>query len=710
MANESELEALIVRLEADTASFKAELIASSKVVADSSKQMAAAIGDMSSKSDKHFSAFHQAAATALGVFTAEGLIEAVKFAGGIIVDVFKEMTVEGVKAAIAQQDAVNSLNQALSATGHYSQEASQNYIEFAHSLQQGTKFSEEATIESGALLASLGRLSGDGLKNATVATQNLAVGLGVDLHTAALMVSKAAEGNIMLFQRYGLTVGEGASKASTFASALRAINDHFGGAAAAQAQTFSGALAILNNTFRDVQKSIGSLVVDNQVFVSVIQSATTMIKDFNKYLTDNAEALKEGVAEGFILAIKGVNLFVLSLDVMMRTGDAVIQDLKAAFYGLGAAVSGVLSLVSDSQKAVFEEYKKKAIEAAQASNEAFTKESGLDKLSTQLTKLEGVAQGSLTALESGVTHVGASYKNAADETAKFTQAQLDSAAAGKKLADELSAQDPKKKAEQDLALYRAQADARLITETQYLNKSDALRKKEHAKELSDLKLAYKTKLIEKDKYDKALGELKTKQKKEDDKADAERVVKERELDKQRLQATSDIFGNIAELGRAAGKDGFEVAKAAAIAQSIVQGVLAVQNALAAAPPPFNFVLAATVGAVAAVNTAKIASSSPPAYASGGIVPGFSTIGDNVNARLNSGEMVLNNQQQTRLLAIADGQPLGGGSNQALQQISSKLDALSSAIMSQPVQVQIDGKTVFQAIRDQLRGGRSFVTA
>lgn len=53
---------------------------------------------------------------------------------------------------------------------------------------------------------------------------------------------------------------------------------------------------------------------------------------------------------------------------------------------------------------------------------------------------------------------------------------------------------------------------------------------------------------------------------------------------------------------------------------------------------------------------------PPAFAQGGIVPGSSFSGDNVSARVNSGEMILNQQQQGRLFEMVNG---GGGGQQVI---------------------------------------------
>lgn len=83
-----------------------------------------------------------------------------------------------------------------------------------------------------------------------------------------------------------------------------------------------------------------------------------------------------------------------------------------------------------------------------------------------------------------------------------------------------------------------------------------------------------------------------------------------ELDKQekdlRLKQADTFFGSLATLTRSSSKELQAIGKAAAIIQATIDGVLAVQKALASAPPPINFALAAAVGAAAAVNVAEIA--------------------------------------------------------------------------------------------------------
>ena len=73
------------------------------------------------------------------------------------------------------------------------------------------------------------------------------------------------------------------------------------------------------------------------------------------------------------------------------------------------------------------------------------------------------------------------------------------------------------------------------------------------------------------------------------------------------------------------------------------------------------------------------------FATGGVVPGNSFSGDNVLARVNSGEMILNRAQQARLFDIADGnaEPVGGSGaviNQTINvQNAGDLTAITQAI-------------------------------
>lgn len=77
-------------------------------------------------------------------------------------------------------------------------------------------------------------------------------------------------------------------------------------------------------------------------------------------------------------------------------------------------------------------------------------------------------------------------------------------------------------------------------------------------------------------------------------------------DQERRDNLEDTLGTISTLMRSSSNELRAIGKAAAIAQATIDGIVAVQKALASAPPPFNFALAALVGAATAANVAEIA--------------------------------------------------------------------------------------------------------
>ena len=93
--------------------------------------------------------------------------------------------------------------------------------------------------------------------------------------------------------------------------------------------------------------------------------------------------------------------------------------------------------------------------------------------------------------------------------------------------------------------------------------------------------------------------------------------------------------------------------------NIAQGVA---KALAEGGPYAGPILAALIGASGAVQIATITANKPkpPSFATGGIVQGNSYSGDKVQANVNSGEMILNAQQQANLWKMANSATGGGG--------------------------------------------------
>ena len=78
-----------------------------------------------------------------------------------------------IEEATAAEKAITQLNASLAISGNFSQAASQGFQEYAKSLQDTLGISDDLIIQNASILASLGRLSGEGLERATKAAIDL---------------------------------------------------------------------------------------------------------------------------------------------------------------------------------------------------------------------------------------------------------------------------------------------------------------------------------------------------------------------------------------------------------------------------------------------------------------------------------------------------------------------------------------------------------
>jgi hypothetical protein len=273
---------------------------------------------------------------------------------------------KSIQAAQVQEDAINSLNSALLLSKNASIEASNGIQQFASQLQQSTRFGDEVILQNAALIQSLGDLDEKGLKQATQAAADLATVLRVDLGTAATLVGKAAAGEVGSFSRYGLAIQKGANNAETFANALTAIQNKFGGAAQRDVLTYSGATDQLSNAFGDLLEEFGKLITQNPSVVAaiksvtgLIQSATTQVAQFAKtfnifeVISKSLVAFNDAVITYIVspleLAVNIGNVFFSAINSAAATSIAIIGQVGGA---IGSLLSkfGIMNNLSQGLK------------------------------------------------------------------------------------------------------------------------------------------------------------------------------------------------------------------------------------------------------------------------------------------------------------------------------------------------------------------------
>ena len=117
--------------------------------------------------------------------------------------------------------------------------------------------------------------------------------------------------------------------------------------------------------------------------------------------------------------------------------------------------------------------------------------------------------------------------------------------------------------------------------------------------------------------------------------------------------------------------------------------------------PYGFITSALVAAAGAAQIATIIASKPqpPAFATGGVVPGNSYSGDRVTALVNSGEMVLTRQQQARLFDMANG--IGGGeTNINIKNFRANDTDVKASVTGHDIEILIDKR-----VSDSMAAGR-----
>lgn len=651
---------------------------------------------------------------------------------------FQTFIVEGVQASSEYEVALNQLNQALIQTGQFSNQASFDLAAFAQTIQETTKFSDDAVLSAAALIQQIAKLSATDLQTATQAAADLAAALGIDLQSAASLVAKSIEGNSGALGRYGIKVKEGADETERFKNTLAALSSQQG-SATATGNTFAGSIAILGNAFQDLQKIVGTAITQNPVVIAVFKQLGDILKSVTETVEANKVAIRAFVGESLIFLIDGLAKTVRALELGRQTFVVINQSMIAFAAGVTSLaaiipsfISGGLSKLVDFLGFADSAFKRlldtvagfsdflgnKSSEAATLAAEAFKGPSDAAELiASSLEKVEAAGvkafnavgpatedyKAKINATTAAVTELTDAQKKQIEELDKFLIKEREQTASANETATARLEALRLYAEEKNLTEFQI-LEAELIIEQERQDAQAAADEKRYTdliaqnEQLAIIDDAESQARIDRNKNE--IAQITAAQEagsKLEIKIKSDTVKKEKEINAQKLQATKDIFGNIAALAGAFGKEGFEIFRAASLAESIVGGILAVQKALASAPPPFNIVLAASVGALAAVNTAKIASSKPPGLRSGiDSVPGIGA-SDNFPAILAPGERVVPRRSNEDLTSFLAQQ---GNSAGLLASIDSKLSRLQNQFT-----VNIGSRTIVQEIRDSLDSGR-----
>jgi len=648
MAN---IEELVVEISADTKQLVAELKAATQATKQATDSMTKTVEDFSTKSSDKVGFFENAMSTMAGVIGGNLVLGALNTVKDAVLGLANTMITEGVAGAIAQQDAQNQLNQALARAGEYSKAAASDFEAYASSIQATTKYQDDAILSAGALIQSMAQLSEQGLKRATSAAVDMSAALGIDLSSAARIVAKAVDGNVEALGRYGIKVQEGATKSETMSNVLDTLSKKFGGAATAQAQTYSGQLAIMSNNFGEVQEAIGDTIVKNQSIIEVMKVVNGIVSQMVAVVGENKKAFTELIAQGLVLTINAMKELSVIAELIIQTFRGVGAAVENTFGAIGDAASALNIALTGDLRGALDYFTSSVIAAGVATDKAFSDPTVLTPITNGLGKMGQASEEGYAKVIAGADGADPKVKNLSKSINELTAAQLAAAEAGAKLGEQLIEQSESAAAIQEaenenLAM---SLESKAITEEEFWAAKMEAQDARYAAEQAQLDQARKTNMRSETQYHKATRQLETQHDMDQRKMAAEKMKFDQEQQKQQLANLQSTFGTISSLSTSHNKQLAAIGKAAAIANATIDGYAAVQKALASAPPPFNYALAAAVGVAAAANVAKIVGT--PLATGIDSVPGIGSR-DNFPAILAPGERVVpreTNQDLTRFL-------------------------------------------------------------
>lgn len=606
------------------------------------------------------------AGQSMSVFSATTLgVAAGQFAFNILqrsIDFVKSSITESIGAFSDQEEAINKLKQAFVITGGASESAVDGVNAFATSLESASKFSDDAIIRQVAFVKSLGATT-QASKDLVLAAANLSATIGGSLEENTDKLSKTLSGTAGRLAQYIPELNSLTDAQLKAGDAARIINDKFGGSAANDLKTYAGSVEALKNSFNNLQETLGESIAKSSIFEGAIKSIKDVLDENNNAIAANKITF-ESASGGQAVASKTSQQLAIDYGILNKE----IENLTKSLEEQANRSSLSKFFFDDDTSSVI----KKQIDDAKSVRDAIEEKLTYSKQSVAKEEIEKAAP---------VVRDRTAIDNELALKAELKAINEQSAIEEKTFKDMLYAQGQTEQfARKELemqALFEGEA-AKLEAVTQVeLQKTNVIKDEQEKRAARE----------------KIMGDAQLKAiKLQNGKELAEKQLlsdRQKAIDNANLSAT----GNFLQAGIMLAKEGSAVQKGLMMTQAIINTYAGATRAYAETPFPASIAVSASIVALGLANVAKISGAK---FEQGGIVPGLNQFGDNVQVRVNPGEMILNNTQQKELLNVANGR---SNSND-----NGALASLVDAIRNQVNVIQIDGREIARVVRDQRASG------
>jgi hypothetical protein len=453
--------------------------------------------------------------------------------------------VKGIGEYAQQEQAVNSLTRTMVNNGIYSAQLRDAYLAQADALSKVTLFGDENIIQAQSQFSQ--QAKGVKLtKEATSAILDFAQAQGIDAANAAEVVGKAVGTGTNALARYGIEVTATASKSEKMAQVLAGLNSKFGGQAEA-ATGGLGALKLLSKSVGELFETLGEKLAPAVTWVAKELLALVNTQSF---------------VGGFIDAISSGFNFLVKLST----------SLAFAFQSLGTTIGGTFGTIAGSLQLLIK---------GQFASAKTALVDGFKEIASERERIQTAHNAKMAELDS-----------------LDTQGKVKKIEADKNLLIESNKQNTIINEEQRLSDRERQLNA-LIEDSNLIAQAELAQLSGKQSAIYEAEAAAAAK-----KYTLAVGQ-KNKTAALEDQFRATDLANQAKYDEARQEAVKSSLSMIASLSKSGNSTLATIGKAAALTQIAIDTPVAIGRALSAAPPPFNFALAAGVAAAMAAQTANV---------------------------------------------------------------------------------------------------------
>ncbi len=639
---DTELQALVVKLEADISSFKSDLMRGQKAVEDSAKRMGDSISKFSEQSQSDFGDFNALIGTTAKLFAAGGVLGAGIMVAKKALDTVFEA--ENIRAYNAQFEMLASN------AGVAGNALKEGLMKAADGLVDDTDLIKQANQS----LIAMGSVTKDLPQVMELARKATAAFGGSAASNFDTMATAIANGNTRALKNLGIVIDQDAAY-KRFAESIGKTAEELSQTGKQQAM-MNAVLERGSIAYKGVDDSVIKAQTSWQQFkVTLGQIGETATLAFEKLAGPTVRNMLKGVGD---MAIDAKRAITASFGEGSEKAQAQVETLRMKLMDMKA------TLIDLEQKKLG-----KVID--------LTPGDTISRMSALQRQLKGVedqlksAEAQLPKTAEGHKTLAKSVDASKDSYIKLKEIQDTYVEAGQKIAKDMTEFSPETVMKTNLEQIQAMRELDLISSADYYAMQSTLLQQKLDSDSGAVQAAYAKGKIDEVTYQSTIMSLQSKAQVDHQKLEAEQLKADKATHTQRLADTQTALSTISTLTNSHSRELFNIGKAASIANATISMYEGVAKAWALGPI-LGPILAPLVAIAGAAQISGIASQQFQ-FAEGGTIPGFG-FSDNVPIMGTPGEEIIDRSTSERFRAFMDrfeSGEMGGGSGSGRIEISLK---------------------------------------